>query len=87
MSVSRPPARTAAIPASMACLVASDSSVSSARGVPTWTVMAESPCQPSRMAPQSTEIRSPSASTCCSLGMPWTICSFTDAQMVAGKSW
>jgi hypothetical protein len=57
---------------------------SAADTVPTGIVTAASPCQPSRIAPQSTEIRSPSASTCPALGMPCTICSFTDAQIDAG---
>ena len=51
---------------------------------PTAMVTAASPCQPSRIAPQSTEIRSPSASTWRGAGMPCTICSFTDAQIDAG---
>jgi hypothetical protein len=47
-------------------------------------VTAASPCHPSRIAPQSTDTRSPSASTCAVDGMPCTICSFTDAQIDAG---
>ena len=40
---------------------------------PTPTVTAASPCQPSTIAPKSSEIRSPSASTSCRLGMPCTM--------------
>jgi hypothetical protein len=50
-------------------------------------VTAASPCQPSRIAPQSTEIRSPSARIWVAAGMPCTICSFTEAQIDAGKPW
>ena len=32
-------------------------------------------------------MRSPSASTCAADGMPCTICSFTEAQIEAGKPW
>ena len=48
---------------------------------------AESPCQPSTIAPKSIESRSPSASTSAELGMPWTTRSLTDAQIVAGYPW
>jgi hypothetical protein len=51
---------------------------------PTPTVIAASPCQPSTIAPQSSEMTSPSRSTCRGEGMACTICSFTLAQMVAG---
>ena len=87
MSVRRAPGRIAAMPANMALRVAADRSRSACPTVPTATVTAESPCQPSRIAPQSIEIRSPSASTCRPAGMPCTTCSLTDAQIVAGKPW
>ncbi len=51
---------------------------------PTPTVRAASPCQPPRIAPQSIEIRSPAASRVLGLGMPCTIWSLTEVQMVAG---
>ena len=47
------------------------------------TVKAASPCQPSTMAPQSIETRSPSSSTC-GPGMPWMTTSLTEAQITAG---
>ena len=48
------------------------------------TVIAESPCQPSTIAPKSIEIRSPSASFSVADGMPCTTRSLTDAQITAG---
>ena len=53
----------------------------------TVTVTAESPCQPCRMAPQSMEMLSPSASARPRSGMPWTISSLMDAQMLPVKPW
>jgi hypothetical protein len=87
MSVSRASGAITAMPACRAASQAADSARSASVTAPTGRVTAASPCQPSRMAPQSTEIRSPSASTCSADGMPCTICSFTEAQMVAGKPW
>ena len=84
MSESRPLTTAAAIPAYSAASQAADRARSASDTVPTGIVTAASPCQPSRMAPQSTEIRSPSASTFECAGMPCTICSFTDAQIDAG---
>ena len=51
---------------------------------PTITVTAESPWKPSQMAPQSSDSTSPAFSTRVFDGMPCTISSLTDAQMVAG---
>ena len=51
---------------------------------PTATVTAASPCQPSRIAPQSIEMMSPSPSTR-PPGMPCTISSLTEAQMEPGN--
>ncbi len=84
MSESRPPGRAAAIPASRAASHAAESARSTSDTAPTGIVTAASPCQPSRIAPQSTEIRSPSASTRAAEGMPCTICSLTEAQIDAG---
>ena len=84
MSLTRPLSRAAAIPAHSDSSVTRISSVASAETSPTATVIAASPCQPSTMAPQSIEIRSPSTSTR-SPGMPWTTSSLTDAQIVAGN--
>lgn len=53
---------------------------SSARGVPTTKLMAESAHHPSTEAPQSTFSRSPSASRM-SLGSPCSTASLTDVQM------
>ena len=52
--------------------------------LPTPTVRAASPCHPPTMAPQSMEMMSPSPRLRRGLGMPCTISSFTDVQMVAG---
>ena len=84
MSDSRPPGSAAAMPAASAASQAADSARSAADTAPTAMVTAASPCQPSRIAPQSTEIRSPSASTASAAGMPCTICSLTEAQIDAG---
>ncbi len=53
------PAASAAMPAHMARSVVRDSSTSSGSAGSSTTVMAESPCQPSTIAPQSTETTSP----------------------------
>ena len=52
---------------------------------PTPKVIAESPCQPSRIAPQSMDTRSPDASISAADGMPCTTRSLTDEQMLAGN--
>ncbi|KWX07052.1 hypothetical protein TR74_20085 [Carbonactinospora thermoautotrophica] len=86
MSVNRPPGLAAARPRHSASSQTRISSRSSGVTSPTGTVTAESPCQPSRIAPQSIERMSPSRSTRLP-GMPWTISSLTEAQMVAGNPW
>jgi hypothetical protein len=90
MSVSRPrplvaPRAAAAIPAHMPSSATSAIRSSAGSVRPTPTVMAASPCQPCRIAPQSSDTRSPSSSTCRAAGMPCTTCSFTEAQIDAGK--
>ena len=87
MSDSRPPGRITAIAASRAASVVLTNISASDDGAvpPTNTVMAESPWNPSQTAPQSSESRSPSPSTRLADGIPWTISSFTDAQIVAGN--
>ena len=86
MSERRPPGRIASIAASSASSVTRTSL--SASGVdgssPTITVTAESPWKPSQMAPQSSERTSPVLSTRSRDGMPWTISSLIEAQIVAG---
>jgi hypothetical protein len=84
MSESRPSGSAAAMPAESAASQAAESRRSASATSPTGIVIAASPCQPSSTAPQSTEIRSPSASTRAAAGMPCTICSLTDAQIDAG---
>ena len=86
-SVSRLPGTMAAMPASIAARVASDSASSAATSGPTPNVTAESPCQSSRIAPQSMDTRSPAASTSSADGMPCTTRSLTEEQMLAGKPW
>ena len=87
MSVSRLPATAAASPAHIDRSVTAMSAASSAEGSPTVRVTAESPCQPSRMAPQSMEMLSPAASARVGFGMPCTISSLIDAQMLPVKPW
>ncbi len=53
---------------------------------PRATETAASPCQPSTMAPQSIETRSPSASTRAP-GTPCTTSSLTDTQIEPVKPW
>ncbi len=77
----------AAMPASIAVFVASDSASSAGISAPTPKVMAASPCQPSTMAPQSIDTRSPWASTSSPDGIPCTTRSLTEEQMLAGKPW
>ena len=52
---------------------------------PMAIVTAESPTNPWRVTPTSIERMSPSASTTSSLGMPWTIMVFGEAQIEPGK--
>ena len=87
MSLSLRPGLAWARPCQSARWQACSRRVSSSLTGPTATVRAASPCQPPTIAPQSIEIRSPSASRALSLGMPCTIWSFTDVQIVAGYPW
>ncbi len=80
------PATTAASPAHRADSQAAASAKSSGSTSPTGTVIAASPCQPSTIAPQSIDTRSP-ARRVRGPGMPCTTSSFTDAQIDAGKPW
>ncbi len=57
---------------------------SSGRASPTLKLIAESPCQPSTMAPKSTDTRSPAASARAP-GTPCTISSLTEMQVTAGN--
>ena len=69
----------------MHCSVTSSRRFFSGEIFPTAYVQALSPTHPSTMAPVSMEMMSPSLSTTPREGMPWTICSFTDAQMEPGN--
>ena len=84
MSVSRPPSRAAANPRHIDSSVTRSSSRASSVTRPIGTVTAASPCQPSRIAPQSIEMMSPSRSAR-GPGTPWTTSSLTDAQIDAGN--
>ncbi len=84
MSPMRLPTTAAAMPASRASSAVAISRRSSGRARPTVKLTAESPTQPSRIAPQSRLTRSPSRRRYPS-GMPCTIASLTEAQMTAGK--
>ena len=86
MSVSRRRRTAWAIPAQRASSVARLRASAAAVTSPTGTVIAASPCQPATMAPQSIEIRSPSASTR-DPGMPCTTSSLTEVQITAGNPW
>jgi len=66
-------------PARIVSIFRSASSISA-----TPTEIAASPCQPSTIAPQSIETMSPGSRRRFSLGMPCTISSFTDVQIVPG---
>jgi hypothetical protein len=87
MSVSRAPARAAASPSHIAPAHTSESRAASGVTFPTPTVIAESACHPSTIAPKSMDSRSPSRSFSAGEGMPWTTRSLTDAQMTAGYPW
>ncbi len=92
MSVSRPrplaaPRAAAAIPAHIASSATAAIFSSAGSTSPTPTVIAASPCQPARTAPQSIEMMSPSRSTCSGAGIAWTTCSLTEEQIEAGKPW
>ncbi len=86
MSPTLPPSRAAPMPrhidSSVTCMRACTSSGTSPRA----TLIAASPCQPSTMAPQSIETRSPSASTR-SPGIPCTTSSFTETQIEPVNPW
>ena len=86
MSESRPPGTTRSIAACSAASVSRTSrAASSLGGSPTNTVTALSAWKPSQIAPKSSATTSPSASTRSSAGMPWTISSPIDTQIVAGN--
>ena len=78
------PGTAAAIPAIIASRVRSMSSATSGGGSPTKKVRAPSPCQPSTIAPASTETIWP-ARIVRSPGMPWTISSSIEMQTLAGN--
>ena len=84
MSPSRRAGRASAKPAQRARSVASISFEASGDGSPTGTVTAESAWKPSTTAPTSSFTRSPSFSARVP-GMPCTISSFTEVQIVAGN--
>ena len=84
MSESRPPGCIASIPAARDASVTSMRRCASGSISPTPAVNAASPCQPSTIAPQSMEMRSPSSSRY-EPGMPWTMTSFGDVQITAGN--
>ena len=86
MSDTRAPARTTLMARSSDALVTASSRSASGDTRPMGTVTAESPKNPSSLAPMSIDRMSPSTSGR-SFGIPWITCSFTDAQMVAGYPW
>jgi NAD+ synthetase len=79
------PGIAAAMPASIPRRVASISCRTSAGGVPTNQVRAQSACQPSTMQPMSMLTRSPSVSRRRGDGMPCTTSSLTLAQITPGN--
>ena len=83
MSPRRFPTFAAAIPRTSASRVTAMSFSACGEILPTGTVIAASACHPSTIAPASMPTMSPSLSLRL-LGMPWTICSFTEVQIVAG---
>src|SRR5439155_5238677 len=87
MSESFPPGTITEIAASSAPSVVFTSRSASALGAipPTNTVTAESEWNPCQMAPKSSDSRSPSSSRRAVEGIPCTISSFTEAQIVAGN--
>src|SRR3954447_17437085 len=87
LGVGGPPATARASPAHIDRSVTSSNAASSAEGSPTVTVIAESLCQPFRIAPQSMEMLSPAASFRSRFGMPCTISLLIDAQIVPVKPW
>ena len=85
MSPTRPPGLAAAMPAIIASCVVSMSARTSSGTSPTTKVRAPSPCQPSRIAPTSTETTEPSRIVR-SPGMPWTTSASIEMQVQAGKA-
>ena len=73
------------MPAIIASRVASTSSRASAETSPTMNVRAPSPCQPSRIAPTSTDTSEP-ARIVRSPGMPWTTSVSIEMQVLAGNA-
>ena len=84
--MTRPPSRAAAMPRHMASSVTRISAATSSGTSPRAKVTAASPCQPSTIAPQSIETRSPSASTR-GPGTPCTTSSLTETQSEPVKPW
>ena len=78
------PGTAAAMPAIIASRVVSMSCWTGSGGTPTKKVRAASPCQPSTMAPASTDTIWPSRMTR-SPGMPWTISSSSEMHRLPGK--
>ena len=60
-------------------------SASADAGSPTMTVTAESPWNPSQIAPKSSFSRSPSATLRSFEGIPWTISWLIEVQIDAGN--
>ena len=73
------------MPAFRQSSVTSHRALTSSETLPTKKVQALSPTQPLTVAPVSMEMMSPSFMSTRSDGMPCTISSFTDAQMLEGK--
>src|SRR5262249_31985151 len=86
MSDSRAPGRAAASPCHSARSQSVISLACPAEMTGTPTVSAASACQPSTLAPQSMETTSPSRSTREALGIPCTISSLTQVQIVGGEA-
>jgi hypothetical protein len=78
------PGTAAAMPAIIASRVASISRCTGPGGTPTKNVRAASPCQPSTIAPASTDTICPSRIVR-SPGMPWTISSSSEMHRLAGN--
>ena len=84
MSLSLRPGLAWASPCHSACSHATRRRRRSSLISPMPTVSAASPCHPLTIAPQSIEMMSPSRSRLAGPGMPCTISSFTEVQIVAG---
>ena len=85
MSPTRLPGTAAAIPAIIARRVAVTSASTSGVEAPATNVRAASPCQPSTMAPTSTDTIWPSR-IARSPGIPWTTSLSSEMQVLAGKA-